>query len=115
MQTLVQLRELQDFEFVGDLTGLLPSGSVFSSSAGRSTFASLASVFDAEMDGSSFGSGRMPGGLGRSPAAAAAGSGGLRVMYNGPSVLSLLPQLSNLSSLVLEQWTGAFTSIGKFG
>jgi hypothetical protein len=68
----------------------------------------------------------MLGSARRSPAAAAAsggaraggssgsGSGGvMRSVSCGPSVLSVLQQLGNLSSLVLEHWTGAFTGLGE--
>jgi hypothetical protein len=127
LQTLVQLGQLQELEFVGDLTGLLPVGSVFSSSGGRSVSASLAPVCGAEVNGLSSGpfgildglwssSTTAAGGGGEVPGArSSSGSGSLQVTYNGPSVLTLLTQLSRLSSLVLEQWTGAFTSIGEFG
>lgn len=132
LQTLTRLQTLQGFEFIGDLSGLLPGTPAsrhmhIDHSPSR---ASLSSFFDADRDRGgrrhSLGFTGMLGNARRSPVTAGAGggasgsggssgsgSGGVRSVACGPSVLSVLLQLGNLSSLVLEHWTGAFTGLGE--
>lgn len=138
LQTLTQLQKLQDLEFVGDLSDTvvtrtpllsrMASGSSnSSSSSSRARMSS--SLMDADcMDdmtvmGGGSGSGaasarqqqagargaaRMERSGGRSSSGGGGNTGYALAAHSCKSVLTFLPQLSSLNSLVLEQWTGSF-------
>jgi len=115
----VQLRSLESFEFIGDLSGTLPR-----SLSGRPCSAALATASSFDMDSEELSPLPMDpaAGVGRTSSSSGGGSGGggsggssssLQLAAGGTSVLTLLPQVSNLSSLVLEQWSGSLLDNGE--
>lgn len=123
----MQLPALRNMEFVGDLTALsvpaspLPSSNSPSRAGPACSSGSLG--IGSPLSGglsrrsSAAAGAEASGGMCRSGSGSGGASAGVRVASWEPrlSVLAALPQLGGLESLVLEQWTTAFSGLGKRG